>query len=196
MANVPEKGKSKSLVAAHKVAAENHDLQYFKEMLLAHSEAMAAEEEAQAEREAAKEAAKIAKKDKKAKRKSDVADEDVEMEDVDNDGKKSKKRKKGDVSDDDEKVRRSYRIYVYETDQADSLRSRRRPRSSSLPLPKTLRQSRRKRKKKSQSLRPRRGNPRQLSARRIARWKRRSPRNLWIPRRRGRPERSRVCCTF
>jgi hypothetical protein len=102
---VPEKGKSKSLIAAHKVAAENNDLQHFKDMLLAHSEAIEADLAAQAEREAAKEAAKAAKKEKKSKRKSEVADDDVDMEDVDDDNsKKSKKRKKAVESDDEEKV--------------------------------------------------------------------------------------------
>jgi hypothetical protein len=109
MAEVPEKGKSKSLIAAHKVAAENHNLEYFKEMLLAHTEAIAAEEQAQKERDAAKEAAKAAKKDKKVKRKSEAADEDVDMEDVDDDSKKSKKRKKA-VESDDETVSRLYTL--------------------------------------------------------------------------------------
>jgi len=111
---VSEKGKSKSLIAAHKVAAENHDLQYFKDMLLAHSEAMAADAEAQAERDAAKEAAKAAKKEKKPKRKSEVADDDVEMEDVEDDSsKKSKKRKKAVESDDEEKVSYNYILMLF-----------------------------------------------------------------------------------
>jgi hypothetical protein len=117
MANVTEKGKTKSLIAAHKVASENHDLQHFKDMLLAHSEALAADEVAHKEREAAKEAAKAAKKEKKPKRKSEVADDDVEMEDVDDDSKKSKKRKKAAESDDEEKVSCGYPLPVPETDQ-------------------------------------------------------------------------------
>lgn len=104
MANVSEKGKTKSLVLAHKVAAEGHDLQYFKNMLLEHSQALAADEETLREREQAKEAAKAAKKEKKPKRKSEAAEEDVEMEDVEDENKKSKKRKKAAESDDEEKV--------------------------------------------------------------------------------------------
>lgn len=116
MADVPEKGKSKALIAAHKVAAENHGLQHFKDMLLAHSEALAADEEAARERDAAKEAAKTAKKEKKPKRKSEAADDDVEMEDVDDDTKKSKKRKKAVESDDEQKVSRCFALPLVETD--------------------------------------------------------------------------------
>lgn len=94
---VSEKNKSKLLLSAYKVAAEGHDLQYFKKLLSDHQAAID-EEDAEIEaREAEKEAAKAAKESKKGKRKSKAADTDVEMEDVD-DSKKtksaSKKRKK------------------------------------------------------------------------------------------------------
>jgi hypothetical protein len=70
----------KDLFAAHQLAAERHDLDYFKEILKNFMEARAAEIEA-------KEAAKAAKKASKAKRKSKPAadavdDEDVEMADA------------------------------------------------------------------------------------------------------------------
>ncbi len=95
----PEKGKTKSLIAAYEIAAEQHDLAYFKEMLADHQRAMQEDAELRAEREA--------KKAKKGKRKStDAAEdgEDVDMEDAGEteageegaDSKpKSKKRKKG-----------------------------------------------------------------------------------------------------
>jgi len=117
MANVSEKGKTKSLILAHKVAAEGHDLQYFKNMLLEHEQALAADEEAIRERDAAKEAAKAAKKEKKPKRKSEAADEDVEMEVVEDDSKKSKKRKKAAESDDEEKVSCYFSPRLRETDR-------------------------------------------------------------------------------
>ncbi|RFU32042.1 hypothetical protein B7463_g4319, partial [Scytalidium lignicola] len=91
----------KDLLAAHKLAAEKHDLNYFKELLKNF------EEQRQAELEA-KEAAKAAKKSSKAKRKSKAGgdgegEEDVEMPDApaepdsdgaDEDGKKTKNKKR------------------------------------------------------------------------------------------------------
>lgn len=90
--DVPEKGKSKSLLAAYAIAAENHNLQYFKDLLLEHEKALQLENE---EREA-KAAAKAEKESRKKKRKSmDVVDdEDVDMEDVDDRGKTPKSSKK------------------------------------------------------------------------------------------------------
>lgn len=96
-----EKGKSKDLYAAYQIAAEQHDLQFFKEMLADHQAAMLEDSEAKAT------------KSKKGKRKSkDAVDdaEDVDMEDaedgmdVDDDeaetkAKGSKKRKKATDSD-------------------------------------------------------------------------------------------------
>jgi hypothetical protein len=72
----------KDLHAAHLLAAERHDLDYFKEILKSFMEQRAADLEA---KEAAKEAAKAAKKANKEKRKSTkvvVEDEDVEMGDA------------------------------------------------------------------------------------------------------------------
>jgi dihydroorotase-like cyclic amidohydrolase len=105
-----EKGKTKSLIQAYHVAAEGHDLEHFKAMLLDHQKAMQEDQERRDAREAAK-AEKAERSDKK-KRKSEVTeeDEDVEMEDVEEEGKSqpkksSKKRKKEAESEgDDEKV--------------------------------------------------------------------------------------------
>ena len=99
---VNEKGKSKSLLAAYEVASEGHNLEYFKEMLAEHANAMAEEEE----RKAALAAEKAAKADKK-KRKSEpkAESEDVDMDDADDSAevkKSAKKRKKVAESDDDE----------------------------------------------------------------------------------------------
>ena len=104
--DVSEKGKNKHLIAAYKVAAENHDLQYFKNLLADHQRAVQQEAEEREARAAAKAAAKAEKEDKKKKRKSvDVAEEaeDVEMGDADEEDKKkaksAKKRKKDAESD-------------------------------------------------------------------------------------------------
>jgi hypothetical protein len=113
--DVSEKGKNKHLIAAYKVAAENHDLQYFKGLLADHQRAVQQEIEEQEALAAAKAAEKAEKAEKKKKRKSvDVAEEaeDVEMDDADEDDKKkpksAKKRKKEADSDaETEKVRRS-----------------------------------------------------------------------------------------
>jgi len=106
----PDKGKTKSLVAAYEIAGEQHDLAYFKEMLVDHQRAMQEDAELRAQREA--------KKQKKGKRKSTDATEDgedLDMEDAEemkagDDGgdpkPKSKKRKKSLDSDGEtEKVR-------------------------------------------------------------------------------------------
>lgn len=74
----------KDLVQAHKLAAEKHDLAYFKQVLLDFQTAHEADLEAQAEAKAAKEASK-AKSKKKSKAAADVEDgdnEDVEMADA------------------------------------------------------------------------------------------------------------------
>ena len=100
--DVSEKNKKKDLVEAFKIAAEGHDLTYFKEILLEHQEQMAAEEQNQKEREA--------KKAAKAKRKSSasaVADDDeMDVDDEEEPKSKSKKRKKttADSDAEDEKV--------------------------------------------------------------------------------------------
>ena len=110
--DAPEKGKTKALIAAYVKAAENNDLDHYKDMLREHSQAM--EEEVLKQ-----EAAKSAKKPKaeKKKRKSDAKgkaedDDDVDMEEADGSEevkKSSKKRKKAVDSDDEgaEKVRLS-----------------------------------------------------------------------------------------
>ncbi|KAK5939843.1 hypothetical protein PMZ80_008225 [Knufia obscura] len=95
---VPEKGKTKSLVEAFKVAAEGHDLEHFKQMLFQHEEAMAEDERLRAEYQAEK-AAKAEKK----KRKSEVkVDEDVDMEDAEEAPKKSSKKRKKEAESGDE----------------------------------------------------------------------------------------------
>lgn len=97
--------KSKALWEAFQIAAENHDLAWFKDMLKHHEEAV----QADAEEKLAAEQKKQEKKDKAAKRKSIAAadeDEDVDMEDPGNEGttaakkaKASKKRKKDEESE-------------------------------------------------------------------------------------------------
>ncbi|MCJ1378195.1 hypothetical protein MMC17_001291 [Xylographa soralifera] len=103
--DIADKGKSKSLLEAYKIASEGHDLAYFKAMLADHMAAMQEDADEKAEREA--------KKASKAKRKSGQVsavtadDEDADEMDVDEDGAeskpKSKKRKKSLESDGDEK---------------------------------------------------------------------------------------------
>lgn len=100
--DVSEKGKSKSLLEAYKVAAEGHDLEYFKNMLEQHAAAIREDEEARE----AKEAEKAEKADRK-KRKSDAKlakSDDVDMEDADSSPKKSSKKRKKDAESDDEET--------------------------------------------------------------------------------------------
>lgn len=119
--DVPEKGKAKALLEAYKVAAEGHDLQHFKDMLLQHEAALQEDEVRKAE----KDAEKAAKADKK-KRKSEVkADEDVEMEDVEAAPKKSSKKRKKDAESDEEepeKVRNCLVCFLNQLTYANSLR--------------------------------------------------------------------------
>lgn len=95
--------KNKALSEAYVIAAEGHDLEWFKTMLKEHEQAM--QEDFMAKEAKAEEKAR--KAEKAAKRKSaaagDVSD-DVEMEDAGEDAapkkaKASKKRKKEDDSD-------------------------------------------------------------------------------------------------
>ncbi|KAJ9669020.1 hypothetical protein H2201_000846 [Coniosporium apollinis] len=93
--------RSKALWEAYKVAAEEHDLAYFKKLLVSHEEAMKKDAEEKAEADAKKKA----KKDKKSKDRVDD-DGDVDMDEAeapaDEAEKKkqpSKKRKKGAESD-------------------------------------------------------------------------------------------------
>lgn len=103
LSKAPEKGKARALTLAHETAAEQHDLNYFKGMLVDHQKALQEDQEAQAEREA--------KKLEKAKRKSLDAGQAVEGDSMDIDEEvpepkpKNKKRKKEIDSDaGDEKV--------------------------------------------------------------------------------------------
>ncbi|KAJ5591794.1 uncharacterized protein N7459_002163 [Penicillium hispanicum] len=91
--DVSEKNKSKQLIGAYKVAAEAHDLQYFKNLLSDHQAALQQEIEEQEAEEAAKAAAKAEKEAKKGNRKSKGAETDVDMEDAE-ESKKSKTTKK------------------------------------------------------------------------------------------------------
>lgn len=104
--------KNKQLWEAFQIAAEGHDLNYFKDVLASHEQAIQEDDlikEAKREEKAEKAAKKAA-----SKRKSTAAvdDEDVEMGDADDTtaasakkAKPSKKRKKEDSEGDDEKVR-------------------------------------------------------------------------------------------
>jgi hypothetical protein len=86
--------KSKILWEAYKVASEEHELQYFKEMLQQHDE----EVQRRAEEDEAKEAAKAAKVAKKKAKDAAAVEADVEMEEAEETPAKpksaSKKRKK------------------------------------------------------------------------------------------------------
>lgn len=98
------KQKSKTLAEAYKVAAEGHNLDHFKQMLLEHQELLNAEAEAKAERDAKKAEKAVTKQ----KRKSDAVVSAAEDKmDIDGEGakNKTKKRKKEDGVDEDEKVR-------------------------------------------------------------------------------------------
>jgi hypothetical protein len=92
--------KTKALWQAYEIAAEGHDLEYFKTMLKEHELHVMQEHERAIEAEAKK----LAKKDKKGKKDDDG---DVEMEDVEDDAtekkKPAKKRKKslGDGGEED-----------------------------------------------------------------------------------------------
>ncbi|KAM5457588.1 hypothetical protein MaudCBS49596_000785 [Microsporum audouinii] len=95
--DVSEKNKSKALIAAYQVAAEGHDLDYFKAMLADHERAV----QEDIEEKEAKAAAKAAKQEKKKRKSMEVADEldDEEMEDAGEKKKSSKKRKKDQESE-------------------------------------------------------------------------------------------------
>jgi dihydroorotase-like cyclic amidohydrolase len=101
-----ERGKTKSLIQAYHVAAEGHDIEHFKTMLLDHQKALQEDQEQREAREAAK--AEKAERAGKKKRKSEVAeeDEDIDMEDAEEEGKsepkKSSKKRKKDVESDGE----------------------------------------------------------------------------------------------
>ncbi|KAF2154758.1 hypothetical protein K461DRAFT_101728 [Myriangium duriaei CBS 260.36] len=91
--NTEKKKLSVALKDAYRIAAENHDLAHFKDLLRQHEQELQEieqEEREKAERKATEAAEKAEKKADKERRKSKVADE----MDVDEDGKPSKKRKK------------------------------------------------------------------------------------------------------
>lgn len=131
--DVSEKGKTKSLIEAYKIAAEGHDLQHFKDMLMQHEAAIQEDEDRKAQRESEK----AAKADKK-KRKSEVkADDDVDMEDVDDSApKKSSKKRKKDAESDDEEPEKASNLFPRDIGQLiptnSLLRLRKRPSSNSL----------------------------------------------------------------
>ncbi|RMD39380.1 hypothetical protein DV735_g5752, partial [Chaetothyriales sp. CBS 134920] len=96
--DVSEKGKNKSLLEAYKIAAEDHDLQHFKNLLIDHAKFLEEEEAAKAEKEAEK-----AQKGSKKKRKSEAKAQEDEVEaDIDTAPKSAKKRKKAAETDDEE----------------------------------------------------------------------------------------------
>lgn len=81
----PSSTMRKDLYQAYLLASERHDLDYFKDMVLAHIESKAIEEANKEAAKAAKEAAKEAKKNKKPRMSSAKVvedDEDVEMADA------------------------------------------------------------------------------------------------------------------
>ena len=100
--DVAEKGKTKALLEAYKIASEGHDLAYYKDILLDHQEQIAEDQQRQQDREA--------KKAAKAKRKSDATaaadDDEMEVDEEGEDKPKSRKRKKaaGDSDAENEKV--------------------------------------------------------------------------------------------
>ncbi|KAF1975772.1 hypothetical protein BU23DRAFT_67437 [Bimuria novae-zelandiae CBS 107.79] len=99
--------KSKALWDAYVIAAEGHDLQYFKDLLINHEKALADDELVQETKR--EEKAEKVKKAAKRKSTAGVEGEDVEMEDADDTAapsakkaKPSKKRKKEAGSEGDE----------------------------------------------------------------------------------------------
>jgi hypothetical protein len=97
--NTGKKKKIKALWEAYEIAAEEPDLQYFKDILASHEEKMQMETEEQA-------AVEVKQKKKRKSTAAAADDEDVEMEDsheADSSSKKpkpsNKKRKKADESE-------------------------------------------------------------------------------------------------
>lgn len=107
--------KNKQLWEAYQIAAEGHDLNYFKDVLASHEQAIQ-EDDLIKEAKREEKAEKAAKKAAKRKSTAAVDDEDVEMGDVDDTAatsakksKPSKKRKKEDSGGDDEKVSMTFK---------------------------------------------------------------------------------------
>lgn len=115
---LPNSKMTKALQEAYKVASENHDLDYFKDLLstwmtemeairkleaeeLEAIEALEAEQALHAASGEAGDEAAAAKPKKKPARKSKGADDDLAMDDADAAPKSTKKRKKADESEGD-----------------------------------------------------------------------------------------------
>lgn len=104
--NPPEKGKSKTLLAAFAKAAEANGLQFFKSMLAEHQKALQQDMEEKEAIAAEKAAAKKAKKSRKSSEMVADDGDEMDMNDEDTaDKPKSKKRKKPADSDVEDKVR-------------------------------------------------------------------------------------------
>lgn len=110
--DVQEKGKSKLLVEAYKVAAEGHDLQHFKNILSEHQRLLEEEIRAQEELAAEKEAKKEKKKRKSIAAKGD--DEDEGAEEAGGEKRKSAKKRKKEMESEGEtdKVRHMSTIHL------------------------------------------------------------------------------------
>ena len=103
--NISEKGKSKNLLEAYNIAAQDYDLDHYKKMLFEHQQAVEDDMAERAEREAKK-----AEKAEKARRKSEAvaADDEMDVDDDEQPKPKSKKRKKSmDADEEEEKVSES-----------------------------------------------------------------------------------------
>ncbi|KAI9682873.1 MAG: hypothetical protein M1829_006307 [Trizodia sp. TS-e1964] len=115
--SIPEKGKKKDLFSAYQIAAENHNLEYFKDLLNQHIEAMQATPETKASKKSKnkKNVPADEVEDEEVEAEEAAEGEDLEMEDAPEDTDmeepeveeeipskpKSKKRKKGTDSDGD-----------------------------------------------------------------------------------------------
>lgn len=147
---LPKSKMTKQLQSAWQIASENHDLDYFKDILKVWQEEQAAferdqrakaeerekkaAEKAEREAEAAAKAADDETKGKKKKSRKSKGDEDVEMEDADAPKSSSKKRKK-DAESDTDKVSLSIPTAVVITDFIDQ--PKKTPKVTKLNAPKT-----------------------------------------------------------
>lgn len=104
---ISEKSKSQLLLEAYRIAAEGHDLQYFKDLLQDHEKALEEEREEAEREEAEKAKAKAEKAEKKTKRKSKAAEPEVETKAAAETPKAkapTKKRKKDETEAEADKV--------------------------------------------------------------------------------------------
>ena len=83
--DVVEKGKSKLLQEAYGIAAQDHDLDHYKKMLAEHQEAMQEDLDRKADKEAKK-----AEKEGKKRRKSEVAADEMDIDEEEEGAPKSK----------------------------------------------------------------------------------------------------------